>query len=155
MLKIVPYTYLHQPVFRQLNYDWIHRYFWIEEADRRVLDDPQHYILDKGGYILMAESEGEVVGTCALIPVGENVFELAKMAVAESARRKGIGYALGLASIEKAREAGASKVELLSNTKLSSAMLLYKKLGFSEVPLPETEYERANIKMEMVLKSEV
>jgi ribosomal protein S18 acetylase RimI-like enzyme len=38
-------------------------------------------------------------------------------------------------------------VELLSNTVLAPALALYRSLGFAEVPLPRTDYRRANIKM--------
>lgn len=150
-LNIVPYAPTHRDAFRRLNEAWITRYFRLEEADRRALDDPEGYILEKGGYIFMALWEGVAVGTCALIKVSPHVFELAKMAVSDAAQGRGIGYALGKACIEKARELGYQKVELLSNTRLQPAIHLYKKLGFTEVPLPETEYERADIKMEIIL----
>ena len=148
---ILSYTSEHYNFFRQLNYDWITRYFHVEEADHHALDDPDQYILGKGGFIFMATYQHEIVGTCALIKTGPFVFELAKMAVSEKVQGKGIGYALGMACIEQARAAGAKKVELLSNTILQPAIYLYKKLGFTEVPLPVTEYERANIKMELAI----
>lgn len=150
-LKIVPYEPAHREAFRQLNEAWITRYFRLEEADLRSLNDPEGYILKKGGYIFIAIWEGEVVGACALIKVDQHVFELAKMAVSDKVQGKGIGYALGKACIDKARELGIEKVELLSNTLLQPAISLYRKLGFVEVPLPPTEYERANIKMEISL----
>lgn len=150
-LKIVPYESAHRDAFRELNQAWITRYFRLEEADNRALDDPEGYILAKGGFIFMALWEGEVVGACALIRINQRVFELAKMAVADKVQGKGIGYALGKACIDKAKSLGIQKVELLSNTKLQPAIHLYQKLGFVEVPLPATEYERANIKMEIDL----
>jgi GNAT superfamily N-acetyltransferase len=150
-LQIVPYESAHRDAFRQLNQAWITRYFRLEEADNRALDDPEGYILAKGGYIFMALWEGEIVGACALIKVNERLFELAKMAVDDKVQGKGIGYALGKACIDKAKSRGIQKVELLSNTKLEPAINLYRKLGFVEVPLPPTDYERANIKMELGL----
>ncbi len=152
-LQIVPYEPAHRDAFRQLNEAWITRYFRLEEADNRALDDPEGYILSKGGFIFMALWEGEAVGACALIKVSEQVFELAKMAVDDKVQGKGIGYALGKACIDKAKVLGIKKVELLSNTRLQPAINLYCKLGFVEVPLPPTEYERADIKMELGLES--
>jgi GNAT superfamily N-acetyltransferase len=151
MLQILPYEPRHREKFRLLNEAWIVRFFRLEEPDRRALGDPEGYILAKGGYIFMAEYDKEIVGACALIKVNDEVVELAKMAVDDSAQGKGIGYALGKACIEKAKAAGFKKLELLSNTILEPAIKLYKKLGFEEVPLPPTDYERANIKMEMLL----
>jgi GNAT superfamily N-acetyltransferase len=148
-LVIVPYEPAHRAFFRQFNETWITRHFKLEEADFRALNDPEGYILSKGGYIFIALWEGEPIGCCALIKVNQRVFELAKMAVADKSQGKGIGHALGQACIDKAKQLGIQKIELLSNTLLQPAISLYKKLGFVEVPLPVTEYERANIKMEM------
>ena len=94
----------------------------------------------------------EVVGTCALLAGHDGARELAKMAVKESFKGRGIGRALGEAAIEVARGEGASRVELMSNTKLEPAIALYRRLGFVEVPLPMNDYRRANIKMEMKLE---
>jgi GNAT superfamily N-acetyltransferase len=151
MMQIIPYESRHRDMFRLLNEAWITHFFKLEEPDRRSLNDPEGYILGKGGFIFMAEYENQIVGTCSLIKIDEHIVELAKMAVTDKVQGKGIGYALGKACIEKAKEMGFKKVELLSNTKLHPAINLYKKLGFIEVPLPLTDYERADIKMEIVL----
>lgn len=151
MLQIVPYDKPHRDKFRELNEAWITRYFKLEEPDRRALNDPEGNIIDKGGFIFMALYDGNAVGACALIKIDEEVVELAKMAVDDNVQGKGIGYALGKTCIDKARAMGFEKIELLSNTKLSPAIHLYRKLGFVEVALLETEYKRADIKMEMNL----
>ncbi|AYA37935.1 GNAT family N-acetyltransferase [Hymenobacter oligotrophus] len=150
-VDILPYAPEHQAAFRDLNHEWITRYFVLEDLDRRMLDDPQGYILDRGGYIFMARYQGQLVGTCALIFEHEGVYELAKMAVTPSAQGLGIGWLLGRAAIEKAREIGAREVELLSNRKLAPALQLYRKLGFAEAPLPASEYQRADIRMVLAL----
>jgi GNAT superfamily N-acetyltransferase len=150
-LRIVDYVPAHHDRFRALNTEWITTYFALEEPDRRALDEPERHILAAGGAILMAESGGQVVGTVALLRMAPRVFELAKMAVAPPAQGRGIGHALGRAAIERARALGAARVELLSNTLLAPAIGLYRKLGFVEVPMPPTEYARANIKMVLEL----
>lgn len=152
-VKIIPYSPEHYNPFRQLNEAWITKHFTLEEIDRRILHDPQTHILDEGGYIFLATHHGEVAGTCALIRHTTLTFELAKMAVAEHARGKGIGYALGAHCIAFAKSVGIRRIELLSNTVLTPAINLYKKLGFVEVKLPETEFQRANIKMELDLQA--
>jgi GNAT superfamily N-acetyltransferase len=150
-VAILDFEPRHAAKFRELNEEWITRYFVMEEADHKSLGDPQGYILDKGGYILMAECNQEIVGTCALIHEGNGVYELAKMAVTPKAQGLKIGKLLGEAAIQKAREAGAVKVYLVSNRKLETALNLYKRLGFVEVPMPPSIYERADIKMEIEL----
>jgi len=125
----------------------------MEEADRKVLEYPKEYILDKGGYILIALYDNEPVGVCALIKMHESDydFELAKMAVSSEVKGKGIGWILGKATIEKARSVKAKKVYLESNTVLTPAINLYQKLGFKRVIGRTTPYERCNIQMELML----
>src|SRR5271165_6410800 len=52
--------------FRQLNEEWISRYFVLESKDMEALSDPQGAIVDRGGRIFLAVQEGEAVGCCAL-----------------------------------------------------------------------------------------
>lgn len=151
-VEILPYLPEHQVAFRDLNVEWITRYFALEDLDRRMLDDPQGYILAPGGYIFMARYQGRLVGTCALIKEPGGVYELAKMAVTPAAQGLGIGGALGRAAIDKARAIGAHELELLSNRKLAPALALYRKLGFEEAPLPPSEYQRADIRMVLPLR---
>jgi putative acetyltransferase len=150
MWRIVAYApgrEAHRVAFRELNLAWIERYFVVEARDREELDDPEGRILAHGGHIVMAEEGDAVIGTCALIAEGDGVYELVKMAVGERGRGRGIGRALGQAVIDVARSRGGTRVELLSNTALGPAIGLYRALGFVEVPLPRTDYVRANIKM--------
>jgi GNAT superfamily N-acetyltransferase len=150
-VEVVPYDASHHEAFRRLNEAWIERYFRIEEPDTRVLAAPQEQILDKGGHILVAMRDGEPIGVCALLRVDDTTFELAKMAVAEHARGLGAGFLLGEAAKEKAREAGASRLILESNTVLEPAIALYRKLGFTEFTGVPSEYDRCNIHMEILL----
>jgi DNA-binding MarR family transcriptional regulator/GNAT superfamily N-acetyltransferase len=149
-VRIVDYTPEYQPAFRQLNEEWITKYFRMEESDHKALDHPQESILDKGGHIYMALYKGEPVGACALIPMDDGGFELAKMAVSPKAQGLGIGYLIGRACIEKARALGAHRVYLESNTALKPAINLYYKLGFRKAAGPPSPYERCNIQMELV-----
>lgn len=140
--------------FKELNKEWISFYFKMEEADHNALDDPKGHILDKGGYIFVAISNGEPVGVCALIKMNDSVYdyELAKMAVLPQARGKNIGWLLGRAVIEKAKLLGAKKIYLESNTILAPAINLYYKLGFQKIIDHPTPYERCNIQMELALE---
>jgi DNA-binding MarR family transcriptional regulator/GNAT superfamily N-acetyltransferase len=148
---IVDYQPQYQAAFKQLNEEWITTWFKMEEADYKSLDNPKDYILDKGGHILIALYKDKPVGTCALIKKDGQTFELAKMAVSPLAKGKGIGFLLGKACIDKAKETGASKLYLESNTKLKPAISLYHKLGFKKVTGIPSPYERCNIQMELNL----
>lgn len=142
--------------FRELNEDWISRYFRLEEQDRIQLGDPESNILKAGGQIVMALSGDERIGCCALIFVKPGVFEVAKMAVSERYRGHGIGRKLLEFAIAQAKALGAHTLELASNAKLANAVHLYESLGFRHLP-PElvepTPYARANVFMELHLSS--
>jgi ribosomal protein S18 acetylase RimI-like enzyme len=150
-LEIIPYKAEHASHFERLNRAWIEKYFVLEDLDKWVLQNPQEAILEKGGAILMATWDGVVAGTVALIKATEEEYEFSKMAVDEAFQRKGIAEALSYAAFQKAKELGAKKVSLYSQTTLAPAIHLYRKLGFVEVPMNNQLYKRANIKMEIEL----
>ena len=136
--------------FRELNREWIARYFKVEEQDLIQLDDPVGNILRPGGQIVMAIADGERIGCCALVFVKTGLFEVAKMAVSERYRGKGIGRRLLEYTIAQARRLGAHTLELASNTKLANAVHLYESLGFRHLPPERVEpspYARANVFM--------
>ena len=148
-IQIVEYSPKYQEAFKQLNVEWISTYFQLEEADYKALDNPKSYILDHGGYIFVALYDDVPLGVCALIKMDdpEYDYELAKMAVSPKAQGKGLGWLLGNAVLNKAKELGASSVFLDSNTILKPAINLYHKLGFKKVPGRPTPYDRCNIQM--------
>lgn len=150
-VEIINYSPEFYEDFKRLNYEWIEKYFKLEEIDRQSLNHPDEKILKPGGHIFMARYNSEIIGTCALIKIDDNTYELAKMAVTESARGKHIGWLLGQAIINKARELEAKKIFLESNTILEPAINLYHKLGFQRVVGQPSPYERCNIQMELKL----
>jgi DNA-binding MarR family transcriptional regulator/N-acetylglutamate synthase-like GNAT family acetyltransferase len=152
-VDIVAYEDQYQHAFKALNEEWISKYFEIEDADRRALDNPQSYILDKGGKIFVALYKGEPVGVCALIKMDdpEYNYEMAKMAVSPAIQGKSIGWLLAQAVVNAAKELGASKIYLESNTLLKPAINLYHKLGFKKIVGRATPYARCNIQMELSL----
>lgn len=151
MIEIVNFQPNHAKAFKELNEAWIRQYFEIEESDRKMLDDPQGYILDKGGAILIAEMDEKPIGTCALVKMADQKFELAKMAVSPEAQGQKIGWKIGLATIEKAKELGADTIYLETNSVLKPAIQLYKKLGFKDAKGYCSPYVRCNVQMELEL----
>lgn len=140
--------------FRLLNEEWISRYFVLETKDRETLGDPENTILRKGGKVFLAYAQGEAVGCVALIPMGDGVYELSKMAVAPRMRGQGVGRRILEHAIAQARELGARSLFLGSNSVLKNAVHLYESIGFRHVPpeeLPEMHYARADVFMRMTL----
>ena len=150
-VDIISYEPSLAPHFRELNLAWLRKYFYVEPIDEEMLGDPGRYIIGKGGSIYFAKAAGAIAGTFALMQYEEGSLELAKMAVDESFQGRGIGNALLRFSLQEAKALGASRLVLFSNTKLHPALHLYRKFGFREVPLGNSEYKRSDIKMETAL----
>lgn len=150
-VQVVEYKPEHRARFKEINEQWITRLYEMEEEDIKTVEDPEGYVLKDGGKIFIALYKGYPVGTCAYLNMGNNVYEMIKMAVDENYRGLKIGKQIGEASVQKIKELGASKIILFSNrTGSATAIQLYHKLGFKEVPLGTSEFIRADIRMELV-----
>jgi ribosomal protein S18 acetylase RimI-like enzyme len=88
------------------------------------------------------EEDGGLVAVAALFPpgapgrsvAGPGEAEFARLAVAERARRRGIGRVLVLGATESARELGAERVALWSRPYQTAAHAMYESLGWRRVP---------------------
>jgi N-acetylglutamate synthase-like GNAT family acetyltransferase/uncharacterized damage-inducible protein DinB len=146
---IRPYQPQDQQAFAQLNRRWVERYFVMETMDEQVLYHPQQYILDKGGLIFVGEYQAQVVGTVALIPNGEGVWEMAKMTIDERFQGLGWGKILCQVAISEARAQGVKQLILYTNSRLQTAIHIYRTLGFQPLELKDAAYTRADVKMEI------
>lgn len=151
MTELVLYREEYKDAFRQLNVEWLDKYNLREEADMIVLNNPQANIIDKGGVIYMAKEAEEIVGTAAVVPQHDGVYELAKMAVAEKWQGRGISKLLMEKCLEWVKTKNAVKIELFSNSQLKAALGLYEKYGFVYVEVKDSPFVTADIKMELVL----
>ena len=158
-------TRLYQTADRQdfidLNRDWIEEYFVMEDSDREQLEELEASILGKGGRIVVAETDGLVVGTGAILPPhhdpgdGRNWLEIVKMAARKDLRGRGIGQAVMDALIAQAREMGADAIWLETNAGLTAAVRLYERSGFRHLGASElwpTPYARCNVQMVLLLE---
>jgi ribosomal protein S18 acetylase RimI-like enzyme len=89
--------------------------------------------------------EGDIVGMSTLavfrIPTALRAW-IEDVVVDDSARRQGVGEALTLAMVARARELGCATVDLTSRPSREAANTLYQKLGFD---LRETNVYRTVI----------
>jgi putative acetyltransferase len=148
-IEIVDYQPSYKQDFKQLNIDWISRYFALEGPDLEQLDDPEGSILSRGGKIYMARMGEEIIGTITLKKYSDTIFELSKMAVSPAHQGRGAGRLLAEHLIQEARAMGCKMLFLESNQRLTPALSLYKKLGFVEVPVGSSPYSRADYRAEM------
>lgn len=109
-----------------------------------VLGDPslntmfENYRQPRAAFFIALMDE-EVVGGSGIKQLDgttENTCELQRMFLIPSARGKGIGKALMDRCVAKAREFGYEKIYLESLPQMTSAVALYRKYGFTEIPHP-------------------
>lgn len=150
-VEIIPFSIEHKEAIKTLNLEWLHKYFKVEPKDELVLSNPVEEIINKGGKIYYALYDNEIMGTVSLIKMNATTFELSKMAVTERAQGLGIGKKLLEFCIQEAKKNEIQKFILYSNRQLKPALRLYESFGFKEIPLESGVYERADIKMELLL----
>lgn len=146
-IEITTYSPSQKNYFKELNTEWLSKYFEVEPIDHQVLNNPQEEIIDKGGHIFYLSANNEIVGTVALIKRGNNDVELSKMAVTSNAQGQGFGQILLQHCIDFCATNNIKDLFLYSNRKLDTAIKLYFKNGFTEIPMQENLYKRADIKM--------
>lgn len=58
IIEIIDYSdELNEPI-KTLNYEWLEKYFRVEEGDMRSLSNPKEQIIDKGGFVFYAKLNG-------------------------------------------------------------------------------------------------
>jgi len=116
-----------------------------------VVNDPRGTIINRGGCIFLAKENEIIAGTAALMKEHDGVYELAKMTVAKGFRGRGISKLLMKRCLDEAKALGAKRLILFSNHQLETAIQLYRKFGFKDIPVEDSPFETADVKMELVL----
>lgn len=151
-LKIIPYNSNYQQDFKRISIEWLEEFGLFEDLDRPMLENPKEIILDKGGYIFLAEYESKIVGTITLKRIDKNLYEILKLGVNTGYQGLGIGKNLMSHCIESLKSQNVEKIILETNTKLEKAIALYKKFNFKEIAPSEMSYDMADFKMVLILK---
>ena len=149
-IRIVGFDPRWRADFATLNIEWLEHWFVVEPYDREVLENPERYILDKGGHVLFAvDARDRALGTVALKNEGDGIWELTKMAVSPDARGHGIGRLLMDAALDLYRSLDGRELFLESSSKLAPALALYESVGFRHHPAPRagSHYARADVHM--------
>jgi len=119
------------------------------EADGHLADDVGYDVtlrdvarrVEEAEVLVAVDRAGEVVGTVTVVRPGSGYAEVSRpgelefrmLAVAPSARGRGVGEALVMAVFERARARGLRKVVLSSLDRMHSAHRLYERLGFTRL----------------------
>lgn len=149
--KIIGYRPEYRSHFVSLNKAWLEEFFYVEQHDIDAFEKLEDIILKPGGEIFFCLVDDDIAGTVAMQKVDDATYELAKLAVDKKFQGQKLSYLLMDACIDFAKAKKAKKIMLMSSTKLDTALNLYRKYHFEEVPLDETDYDRADIQMELIL----
>jgi putative acetyltransferase len=112
-----------------------------QDFERELTELPHFYRV-----ILLAELDGDVVGCAAVREFAPGIAELKRLYVRPPARGAGLGRALSVEAIERARRAGFASIRLDTLPEMTAATALYRGLGFHEIPpyrhnpIPGTRY---------------
>jgi ribosomal protein S18 acetylase RimI-like enzyme len=133
LVRIRPFTPADQIATRQLILNGLGSHFgFIDETMNPDLDDIwQHYVVP-GNIFVVAELNGRVVGSGALIKETKENGRLVRMSVSTDCQRRGIGRMLVQHLIQKAREQGYQYLFVETNHDWYDAISLYQSCGFGE-----------------------
>lgn len=154
-IEIIQYSQDLKSQFKSLNYEWLNKYFTIEDIDKKTLSEPEK-IIKNNGMIYFAQFEEKIIGTVAIIHHHPHICELSKMAVTEVYQGKQIGRKLLEFAIKFAIEKNYRKMILFTNPELKRAIDLYKSFGFESSEnneLIQYNYNRCTIQMELNLNT--
>lgn len=104
---------------------------WIDQTANPDLDDIMGTYVLAGQTFVVAEQNGEIVGTGALIVEEETDGRLVRMSVDGRQRRLGIGRALVRHLLDEARRRGYRRVLVETNDDWTDAIQLYLACGFT------------------------
>lgn len=96
-------------------------------------DEVSEMVHSDASVLFVAEHEGSIVGTLTLvlfrIPTGVRAW-IEDVVVDGDARGLGVGQALNETALQRARDAGATTVDLTSRPSREAANRLYQRIGF-------------------------
>ena len=151
-MKIVPYEKKYKNVFIEMNRQWIASMFIIEQEDLTVLSNIERIIEDGGQIFFAIDDNEEVLACCMIAPLSNGEWEIEKFCARGMYTGTGAGSACLKACIGYAKEKRIEKVVIVTNRKCEQAIHLYKKFGFTEVPVDKEKFpfDRANVAFEQI-----
>jgi GNAT superfamily N-acetyltransferase len=128
---IRPFQAADQEMARRLVLAGLGEHFgFIDETMNPDLDDIQAHYVDPGHHFVLAEVDGQIIGTGALIEEGPQTGRLVRMSVDANYRGRGIGKQMVRYLTDVARERGYTRLLTETNDDWYDAIGLYRACGF-------------------------
>jgi len=121
-------------------------------VDNDIDDLSKHYFENGGYFWIMRNEAGDLIASVAIYKINNTTCELRKMYLLPQEQGKGLGKILLKTAVLKAKELGYAKMILKTNSKLDTAIALYKKFGFDFYTLSnEDKKADCDVAMQWVL----
>lgn len=82
-MQIIEYDPKYKSEFVRLNTEWLEKFYYIESYDQYAMDHVEE-LIEKGSMVYFAVEDGKVLATCMIELLGDDVWEVRKLAAAWS-----------------------------------------------------------------------
>lgn len=147
-MKVIPFEEKYRQDFIRFNTAWIVSTFGFLEAHDTETFEKIDEEMKAGAMIFFAVENDVALATCMAMPAEGATWEICKLGSNKTVPHKGAGSAVFEAAMNWALEHGAERLFILSNSALKPAIHIYRKYGFTEIPLDDYGYERGDIAFE-------
>ena len=104
-----------------------------QDFDSEIANLPGKYAPPAGELLLARDENGTPLGCVGLRALDAGRCEMKRLFVSPCGRRLGLGRALVVAAVETAKRLGYGEIRLDTWPTMTSALALYKSLGFAPV----------------------
>jgi putative acetyltransferase len=109
--------------------------FGLEFGKGSTTDDELRELPDsyeaRGAAFWVADRDGELIGTCGVVPLSPETFELRKMYLRPAVRGLGVGTRLLDVAVAWSRDRGAARLVLDTVEEMTRAIAFYEAHGFT------------------------
>ena len=141
-------------VFRLINAGLAQRFGTADESlNPDIYDIQAHYVDQDAVFLVVEDTAGVIIGCGALIHENgsDEIARIVRVSVREDHQGRGLGRKISMALLDEAREKGYQRVLVETNADWTSALCLYKSLGFTEDSRTPGAFDYTEVNMSLNL----